>query len=301
MFTTQVNVSLTDAEKQNLQDFWAVYREKYDEVTQEIAAAIANNQDFRQMYDLSSVPTDGKTSIERMELGMAQNNWLPYQQHLSELGAHYARIGVTLSTWFSLLHTIRSIQMSHVVEAYLDDREKLISAMNGMSKYLEISMAAIGETYLQAKEQTILKQREAILELSTPVLPLIDGLLIMPIVGVVDTHRAQQLTQVLLHAIRDHRARIVVMDITGVPIVDSRVANHLIQSVDAARLMGAKVILTGLSPEVAQALVTVGVNLETITTRGDLQSGIEAAYRQLHLKTVKHEPPPPSVYDEDRI
>jgi rsbT co-antagonist protein RsbR len=77
------------------------------------------------------------------------------------------------------------------------------------------------------------------------------------------------------------------MDITGVPVVDSRVANHLIQSVDAARLMGAQVILTGLSPEVAQALVTVGVNLRTINTKSDLQSGIEEANRLMRVKIVK--------------
>src|SRR5690606_23049988 len=117
-------------------------------------------------------------------------------------------------------------------------------------------------------------------------LPVREGLLIMPLIELLDTHRAQQVTQVLPHAIRDHRAKIVVMDITGIPVVDSRVANHLIQSVDAARLMGAKVILTGLSPEVAQALVTVGVNLERVNTQSDLQTGIQAANRILRAKVI---------------
>lgn len=289
MLGNTVELHLSETDKDNLRSFWAVYREKYEEISEKIAVHIANNSAYRQMYDLSSVQTDGRTSIERMQVAFEQNNWQPYVEYLYNVGSHYARIGVNLATWFSLLHEIRSIQVPYVIDAYKSDTDTLTDAMNGMSKYLEISMAAIGDSYVQAKEQIILKQREAILELSTPVLPLVDGLLIMPIVGVVDTHRAQQLTQVLLHAIRDHRARIAVMDITGVPIVDSRVANHLIQSVDAARLMGAKVILTGLSPEVAQALVTVGVNLESISTRGDLQSGIEAAYGQLHYRIVKQD------------
>jgi len=111
-----------------------------------------------------------------------------------------------------------------------------------------------------------------------------DRLLILPIVGEIDRQRARQLTEQLLHSIRSRRrAQVVVIDITGVPAVDSGVANRLIQTVEAARLMGARTIVTGLSAEVAQTLVDLGVELGKVTTVGDLQGGIEMAERMLGL------------------
>jgi rsbT co-antagonist protein RsbR len=119
------------------------------------------------------------------------------------------------------------------------------------------------------------------------VLQVREQLLILPIVGMIDALRARQLTEGLLRAIRDNRARVVVIDITGVPAVDSAVANHLVQTVDASRLMGATVIVTGLSPEIAQTLVTIGVDLTKMNTVGDLQGGIEEAERLLGYQVIK--------------
>src|ERR687890_578338 len=114
--------------------------------------------------------------------------------------------------------------------------------------------------------------------------------LILPIIGVLDEQRANQFTEQLLAGIRGHRAKVVVIDITGVPDIDSEVANHLVQAVDASRLMGASVILTGLSPEIAQTLVTIGVDLGKMNTVGDLQGGVEEAERLLGFKVTKSEP-----------
>ena len=113
-----------------------------------------------------------------------------------------------------------------------------------------------------------------------------ERLLILPIIGVIDPQRARQLTEQLLLGIRTNRARVVVMDITGVPVMDANVANHLVQTVEAARLLGANVIVTGLSPEIAQTLVTIGVDLTKMSTVGDLQGGIEHAERLLGYKVM---------------
>ncbi|MGD0905572.1 MAG: STAS domain-containing protein, partial [Terracidiphilus sp.] len=126
-------------------------------------------------------------------------------------------------------------------------------------------------------------------ELSTPVLQLREGLLILPIIGILDSQRARQLTEQLLNSIRDNRAKVAVVDITGVAAVDSKVANHLLQTAEAARLMGAIVILTGLSPEVAQSLVSIGVDLGRLITVGDLQGGIIEADRLLGFKVVHNQ------------
>ena len=145
----------------------------------------------------------------------------------------------------------------------------------------------VAVSFVDERERVIRQQQDSIRELSTPVLPVRERLLILPMIGVLDSERARQLTEQLLTGIRTHRAKVVVIDITGVPDVDESVANHLVRTVDASRLMGASVIITGLSPLIAQTLVTIGVDLSKMHTVGDLQGGIEEAERQLGYRVSK--------------
>ncbi|HEY8149010.1 MAG TPA: STAS domain-containing protein [Vicinamibacteria bacterium] len=148
--------------------------------------------------------------------------------------------------------------------------------------------------FVQQRERVIREQQEAIRLLSTPVLQVRERLLILPMIGLIDPQRARQLTEQLLRGIRANRAKVVVIDVTGVAALDASVANHLVQTVDAARLLGATVIVTGLSPEIAQTLVNIGVDLARMTTVGDLQGGIEEAERLLgySVMSLKEALPP---------
>src|SRR5437762_8338733 len=145
--------------------------------------------------------------------------------------------------------------------------------------------------FVQERERVIREQQEAIRELSTPVLQVRERLLILPIIGLIDPARARQLTEQLLRGIRTNRAKVVVIDITGVAAMDANVANHLVLTVESARLLGATVIVTGLSPEIAQTLVNIGVDLTKMNTVGDLQGGIEEAERLLGYKVHPVEKP----------
>src|SRR5205814_4733115 len=136
------------------------------------------------------------------------------------------------------------------------------------------------------RDGTSRQQQESIRELSTPVLQIRERLLLLPIIGVIDTQRARLITESLLRSIRANRARVVVMDVTGVATIDSKVANHLLQTVSAARLMGALVIVTGLSSDVAQSLVALGIELSKLNTVGDLQGGLEEAERILGYRVI---------------
>ncbi|HEY0737449.1 MAG TPA: substrate-binding domain-containing protein, partial [Herpetosiphonaceae bacterium] len=138
-----------------------------------------------------------------------------------------------------------------------------------------------GEALAQARQQIILSQQAALRELSTPLIPLSDEVLIMPLIGMIDALRAQQILEMLLQGVADRRAKTVIMDITGVQIVDTHVANALIQAAQAVRLLGAVVVLTGIRPEVAQTLVGLGVDLRTIVTYSSLQSGIANTLRRI--------------------
>jgi rsbT co-antagonist protein RsbR len=173
-----------------------------------------------------------------------------------------------------------------LLEALGTDPRKAFTTFLSLMKLVFMDIGLAVDTYIYARESTMRKQQEAIRELSTPVLQIRDRLLLLPIIGVIDSQRARLITEGLLRAIRANRAKVVVMDITGVATIDSKVANHLLQTVTAARLMGALVIVTGLSSEVAQSLVELGIDLARLNTVGDLQGGIEEGERLLGYRLV---------------
>lgn len=127
---------------------------------------------------------------------------------------------------------------------------------------------------LQKREEIIEQQSLTLAELSTPLLTISDDVVVLPLIGAIDSQRAQQIMEALLAGIAETRARIAILDITGVVVVDTQVANALIQAAQAVNLLGAKVVLTGIRPEVAQTLVGLGVHLGNIVTRSTLQAGI---------------------------
>jgi len=172
---------------------------------------------------------------------------------------------------------------------YQDDFAKLNRILDAYEPAANRIANTVAVGFVQERERIIREQQEAIRELSTPVLQVRERLLILPIIGVIDPQRARQLTEQLLRGIRTNRAKVVVIDITGVAAMDSQIANHLVQTVEASRLLGATVIVTGLSPEIAQTLVNIGVDLGKMNTVGDLQGGIEGAERLLGYKVVPSE------------
>lgn len=129
-------------------------------------------------------------------------------------------------------------------------------------------------------ERTIRQQAAALLELSTPLIPITDEVLVMPLIGVVDSRRAAQVLDTLLQGIADRQARAAILDITGVAVVDTKVADALIRTARAVELLGAEVVLTGIRPDVAQTLVALGADLGGLVTRGTLQAGIRYALRR---------------------
>lgn len=213
-----------------------------------------------------------------------------YVEQRIELGLVYAAAGLDnrafLGAFLSLIKHIGADIMQHADHSAIDAFEAFMSCQ----KVAFFDIGLIVDVLVAQRERVIRQQQEAIKELSTPVLQLRDRLLLLPIIGVIDTYRARLITENLLEAIRINRARMVVMDITGVATIDSRVANHILQTVTAARLMGAKVIVTGISAPVAQSLVSLGIELGGLDTVNDLQGGIEFAERNLGYTVVQGQP-----------
>ncbi len=194
--------------------------------------------------------------------------------------------GVETHEVVGIVLLLRDVLARELFSKYGADYKSLNNVLEAYEPAANRIATTVAVGFVQERERIIRQQQEAIRELSTPVLPVRERLLILPIIGVIDPQRARQLTEQLLRGIRNNRAKVVVMDITGVPAIDSSVANYLVQTVESARLLGATVIVTGLSPEIAQTLVTIGVDLGKMNTVGDLQGGIEEAERLLGYKVV---------------
>lgn len=141
--------------------------------------------------------------------------------------------------------------------------------------------------YLEGKEKTILAQQEELKQTSTPITEIWDGVLTLPIIGSLDSSRTMIVMEKLLQRIESDRARVVVIDVTGVMAIDSQVSHHLIQMIRATGLMGATAILTGIRPEIARALTSLNIDLSSVTTRSKLSEGLKEAFRQLSIEVSR--------------
>ncbi len=215
--------------------------------------------------------------VEVLETGSVE----ALQDYARDLSERIIPRGVETDEVVGIVLLLRDVLARSLFEKYQGDFALLNRVLDAYEPAANRIANTVAVSFVDERERIIRQQQDAIRELSTPVLPVRERLLILPIIGVLDSERARQLTEQLLAGIRTHRAKVVVMDITGAPDVDETVANHLVQTVDASRLMGARVIITGLSPKIAQTLVTIGVDLSKMNTIGDLQGGLEEAERLL--------------------
>jgi rsbT co-antagonist protein RsbR len=221
--------------------------------------------------------------VEVLETGSVE----ALQAYARDLSERIIPRGVETYEVVGIVLLLRDVLARSLFEKYQKDFELLNRVLDAYEPAANRIANTVAVSFVRERERIIRQQQDAIRELSTPVLQVRERILILPIIGVLDEQRANQLTEQLLAGIRNNRAKVVVIDITGVPDVDSTVANHLVQAVDASRLMGASVILTGLSPEIAQTLVTIGVDLGKMNTVGDLQGGVEEAERLLGFQVTR--------------
>ncbi|HLM28519.1 MAG TPA: STAS domain-containing protein [Acidimicrobiales bacterium] len=229
--------------------------------------------------------------VEVLETGSVE----ALEDYARDLSERIIPRGVETDEVLGIVLLLRDVLARSLFEKYQNDFNLLNRVLDAYEPAANRIANTVGVSFVQERERVIRQQQEAIRELSTPVLQVRERLVILPIIGALDSQRANQLTEQLLRAIRTNRAKVVVIDITGVPEVDSTVANHLVQTVDASRLMGASVIITGLSAEIALTLVTIGVDLSKVNAVGDLQGGIEEAERLLGYEVSRSASLEPTV------
>lgn len=231
--------------------------------------------------------------VEALETGTFE----ALQAYARNLSERIIPRGVETHEVIGIVLLLRDVLARSLFAKYQEDFKKLNSVLDAYEPAANRIANTVAVGFVQERERIIREQQEAIRELSTPVLQVRERLLILPIIGLIDPLRARQLTEQLLAGIRTNRAKVVVIDITGVAAMDSNVANHLVLTVEASRLLGATVIVSGLSPEIAQTLVQIGVDLAKMKTVGDLQGGIEEAERLLGYRVVQLGRAPTAVGD----
>jgi anti-anti-sigma factor len=259
---------------------WALYERDYDDIQVGIRERLASHPAFgRLLRDMPQDPQRDAANRRLLKRAMREWEWDAYWDNVRGQAAGYAAAEIPLANWVELVSLFRNDLLERVFAG--SEPSELLANVQAMDRWLDDAVAAFAQAFVAASEKVIAHQQRAIRQLSTPVLQLRSGLLILPIVGALDRERLDQMRAELLQAIRERRARSVVLDVTGVPEIDSVAANQLIGSVNSARMMGAEVIISGLSAEISQTLVTAGIDLTRVVSAGDLQGGIELAEAEL--------------------
>jgi rsbT co-antagonist protein RsbR len=276
-----------------LHELVAYLRERRSDLREAWAARITGAQLLSVMAPeevFSEVTALYDKYVDALETGSFET----LQAYARDLSERIIQRGVETHEVLEVVLLLRDVLARALFVHYQDDPELLNRVLDAYEPAANRIAVTVGVSFVEERERIIREQQAAIRELSTPVLQVRERLLILPIIGGLDSQRARQLTEQLLQAIRTTRAKMVVIDITGVGTIDITVANHLVQTVQASRLMGARAIVTGLSSGIAQTLVDLGVDLSMMRTVGDLQGGLEEAERLLGYKVIREDESAPA-------
>ncbi|HEY1556298.1 MAG TPA: STAS domain-containing protein [Kofleriaceae bacterium] len=274
-------LKLTADDKVALAELWRFYEPIAPEIEDELRRSLEALPEWAPVVRAGGTgDRSARPRIELQQRALLDGEWTPYLADLREQGARYARAGISFLAWYDVIAIYREVMRRRMLPLAESDLERATRIGEGLTRYIDIAMAHLGEAYLATKEAIIAEQERAIRELSTPVLQIRDRLLVVPIVGRVDATRGRLVAEHVLAAIRDRRARGVVIDLTGVPRGDGAIATHLALVCGAARLMGARLAITGISAEMAQALTDLDARLAA-ETHVDLQHGVAAIEQAL--------------------
>ena len=227
-----------------------------------------------QTRDLLRLMTDAAQSGQMDNV--QTESWKPVRSFLDQLSADRARQGFSSTQTATFLFSLKE-PLFTVLRREITDPTRFASALWEVNDLVDKLGLLTMSSFQQSREQVIVRQQEEMLELSTPVVKLWDGILALPMIGTLDSARTQVVMESLLQRIVETGSAIAIIDITGVPTVDTLVAQHLLKTVTAIRLMGADCIISGVRPQIAQTIVHLGVNLQGISTKATLADALAVA------------------------
>lgn len=247
---------------------------------------LISNEDLRiQSEELIDVLTENLSADSYSNID--SEDWSPVIEILGGISITRARQGFSPRETGNFVFSLKDAIIEVIQEMLSDDPKALVTETLKVSKIIDSLSIVTFETFIKGREEVILRQSDEITEISTPVIRVWDGILALPIIGTLDSARTQVVMESLLQEIVDTGSSIAILDISGVPAVDSLVAQHLIKTVSATRLMGAECIISGIRPEIAQTIVHLGIDLSSIITKATLASALSYAFKVLRLEVKK--------------
>jgi rsbT co-antagonist protein RsbR len=193
------------------------------------------------------------------------------------VGEVHARIGLPLPTYFAAMNLSLKLLTETMYDGSLSHMD-YAKTVRAVTKLLHLDTAIVVETFSAHTNRVIADQSQTLLEMSTPVTALWDGILMLPVVGIIDSKRAQDIMHAMLSMIRETKAKVFILDISGVAVVDTAVANHLIKITKATRLMGCECTISGVSPSIAETVVELGIDVGNVSTTASLQDALVFAF-----------------------
>jgi rsbT co-antagonist protein RsbR len=262
-------------------NLWIKERLEADEFRDELISKKDLRQQSRQVIDMlvQAIQDSGGGDFEHPAFD-------DLRAYLNEISHQRAVKGYTPMENATYVLSLRNVVGPLLAEELEGNAEALVREMNYFTRLLDKMGLVMVENFIRSREEIIRQQRADMLELSTPVIKVWDKILTLPIIGTLDSRRAQMMMEALLQKVVETGSTIAILDITGVRTMDTLVANHLIKTVTAARLMGARCILTGVSPAIAQTMVQLGIDLTQITTRAQMADGIKLALEMIGRTVV---------------
>jgi len=228
-----------------------------------------------------------KDGLEAAGTNFQSSAWDKTRDMLGEISGSRAQQGFAPSETAAFVFSAKRPLFTQIRKEYRNDAEAMAVEMWAATELLDAMGLYTTEVYQKSREGIIRRQQEELLELSTPVVKLWEGVLALPIIGTLDSARTQVVMESLLQAIVQTNSRVAIIDITGVPTVDTIVAQHLLKTITAARLMGADCIISGVRPQIAQTIVHLGINLTDVITKATLSAAFAVALQKLGMTFVR--------------
>lgn len=261
--------------------------ENREQIKQEWNREINNLKDVNYTAEISSELLDSNNEeFVNVIIDSIRGKGTP--QVIKDFSDRMIHVGWPLSYITDGLLVFRKVTVNTILQKInQEDEEYITRVINDVDSWVEPIIRQLVNEYSVSWEHVVSLQRIALQELSAPLIPVMDNITIMPLIGTIDTERAKFIMENLLEGVMRHNAEVVLIDITGVPVVDTMVAHHLFQATEAVRLLGAKCILVGIRPEIAQTIVNLGINFTNLPTKSTLKKGFLLALEITNKQIVE--------------
>jgi rsbT co-antagonist protein RsbR len=275
--------SISDDDTQKIHSYGDIVMPKLDEFVSLFYDWLRKQPEFEEFFP----DEETLVYVQKMSRGYWEEFFRPeldddYLEKRHKIGETHARIGLPLTIYFAAMHRSLKLFTEDLYDGSLS-LEDYLAAMRAVSKLIHLDTSLVVDTYSRITNEAMAAQSRSLMEMSTPVTQIWEGVLFLPIVGIVDSKRAQEIMNAALTKISQTQSRAFIMDISGVAVVDTAVANYLMKVTKATRLMGCECTISGLSPAIAQTIVELGIDVGKVMTTATMQDALVDAFRRLGL------------------